>query len=143
MTNKKEPYDHQLLLNFLWQFHAFEEKLKKAGFRRVGRPEEADWIGFIGMVRAGEIEVTADEELDGAILHLSMQPLQGRRKNRVILHDISQVAEVLQERGRQFMRHPDIKNYSDEDSDMMVTGLVVMPAWSEALDHWLNRNRSA
>lgn len=148
MTPEEEKHGYHLLLSFLWQFHAFEEKLKAARFRKLGKPDEADWLSFAGLIRAGEIEVTADDSVDSdvvsaAMLHLSTQPLQGRSKNKYILHDTTQAAEVLQERGRQFMRHAEIKNFSLEDYDLMVAGLVVIPAWWVALDHWLNRDKSA
>lgn len=148
MTQKEEKYDYHLLLTFLWQFHAFEEQLKAAGFRKIDKPDEADWLSFVGMVRAGEIEVKPldprldDDVVDDAMLHLMYQPLQGKSKNKYILHDTTLVAEVLQERGRQFMSHTGVKAFTDEDFEMMVTGLVVMPFWSAAVEGWMKRGKS-
>ena len=127
---RQNKFDQDLILSFLFQFNQFERALRRAGFTKPEKPNEADWLGFISNIEK-DFDIKADEALEMAVDYLLVSHAQSGKP--FPLRDIVLLANQIQGLGKRLSRGIHFQKPTNEEYEMMMASMVVMAAWQDLL----------
>jgi len=128
--DEQNKFDQDLILSFLFQFNQFENALRRAGFTKLGLPNEADWQAFITKIER-RFYPRASEELEMAVDAMLMSTQQDGKPYSQ--RDITVLTDQIQGLGKCLSRSINFQTPTNEEYEMMMASMVVMEAWHDLL----------
>lgn len=128
--DEQNKFDQDLILSFFFQFNQFEMALRRAGFTKKGRPNEADWLSFVSKIEK-DFDIKADAALEMAINYILVSHAQSGEP--FPLRDIVLLADDIQglEKGLKLNIH--FQTPTTREDEMMMAAMMVMAAWQDLL----------